>query len=144
MPFAWPAGSVWPRTGSRVVQYMIAASTIPGAPSRMNAQRQPHSPAISPLRVKASTMPRLPPLANRPTALPRSLGGNRSAISDCAGGVEPASPTPTKMRASASCNALVAMPQSMVHSDQMNSEAATTLRRLERSASIATGIARVA
>jgi hypothetical protein len=49
----------------------------------------------------------------------RFSGGTVSAISECAAGVHPASPTPTPIRARASCAKLWAKPQIAVIADQI-------------------------
>ena len=62
---------------------------------------------------------------------------------ELAGGVPPASPTPTPMRASMNCSEVRERPQSALIADQTTSEAARMLRRLERSASQEIGMPKV-
>jgi hypothetical protein len=50
------------------------------------------------------------------------------------GGVPPASPTPTPIRAASICQKVCASPQQRVMKDQRTSAPAMMLRRLERSA----------
>ena len=79
-----------------------------------------------------------------PMAVPRVCVGNRSEMMECDGGVEPASPTPTPIRARASCRKLAAYPQATVMALQMVMAAVTMFRRWLRSANIAMGMPRVA
>jgi hypothetical protein len=84
------------------------------------------------------------PSANTPIAVPRAAGSKRSAMIECEGGDEPASPLPTPMRASASWRKVCADPQSTVITLQTVVAATMMFRRLRRSASIAIGIPSVA
>ena len=60
----------------------------------------------------------------------RFSGGTLSVMSEGAAGVQPASPTPTPMRASSNCTKFCARPHPAVIADQMASAAAISRTRL--------------
>jgi hypothetical protein len=62
---------------------------------------------------------------------------------ELAGGVPPASPTPTPMRASMNCQDVRERPHSALIADHATREAERMLRRLERSASQEIGMPKV-
>ena len=65
----------------------------------MNAERQPYRSAAQPPMSKPSIMRNIGPVFTTPVAAPRWDFGKLSAISASPEGVNPASPTPTVMRA---------------------------------------------
>ena len=60
----------------------------------------------------------------------RLSAGTLSVISECAAGVQPASPTPTPTRASSSCGKVRAAPHAMVIADQIATDQAISETRL--------------
>jgi hypothetical protein len=71
------------------------------------------------------------------------LGGKKSEIREYAGATPPASPIPTPTRAKNSCQKFCAMPQTAVMPLQTTSAPVMIQVRLQRSASIAIGMASV-
>ena len=136
--------SEYPLGGSLTVSCTISASRTPGSPTTKNATRQPYHSLIQPPTKNPIKMPQLIPVPNMAMAVERRSGGYRSAIIECDGGLEPASPTPTPMRSSNSWIKLVAAAHKAVIKLQRKTEKDIRLRRLLRSAHIAIGIPRVA
>ena len=64
-------------------------------------------------------------------ALARLCGGKMSEIMECEGGLPPASPMPTPIRANRSCRQFCTKPLNAVMKLQMNSDRATMSPRLE-------------
>ena len=111
-----------------------SATTKPGSANSRNAARQFQCAAMIP----ASTAP-----VSAPAGLPswtsamvdaRRLRGTTSATSEAAGGVNPASPSPTTSRASASCAKPPACPVTNVAADQTMVASAMIRVRERRSA----------
>ncbi|MNN38326.1 hypothetical protein D3C81_1523180 [compost metagenome] len=119
--------------GTRTVKARISPSSTPGAPMRMNAQRQPCSSAIQPPRPRPTTAPIAGPIRNTARARERRWRGYRSETIATDGAEPPASPTATRMRNISSIAKLVARPQSMVVTLQAMQATATTGLRPIRS-----------
>ena len=113
---------------------------MPGTPSARNAERQPYACATAPAMSAASHAPNGAPSAKIDSAMGRRSAGKQSDTIEVDGGVAPASPTPTPMRAITNCKVVWDMPHSIVKPDHSTRDAATMLRRFERSASHATGM----
>ncbi len=79
------------------------------------------------------------PRENTASAVARRDGGKWSLIRDWAAGRQPASPTPTPVRARASWTKLWARPHTAVMADQTAMQAVISSTRLRRSASRARG-----
>ncbi len=93
-----PWASAYPRGGSVKVKRTNTAISIPGSPTTTKAVRQPYHSLIQPPTRKPISMPQLIPVPNTAIAVARCSFGYKSAMIECDGGLDPASPTPTPMR----------------------------------------------
>ena len=126
--------------GSSSVSTMIAASTNPGMPSTPKTPLHPsESMSIPPMKLAAAA-PTARPSCCMAIALARWPGPYMTAMSDCAAGVHPASPSPIPTRRKHSCVVFWERPLRDVSVDHTMSETARRYLRPHMSAMRANGI----
>src|SRR6266481_7915725 len=119
-----PIASSRPRLGSRTVKKTSTPSSKPGAPRAKKAARHPNAWATAPAKSAPIHAPIGAPKASTDNAMGRRSAGKQSDTIEVEGGVAPASPTPTPMRASTNCTEDKARPQHTVNPDQRIREVA--------------------
>mmetsp|Transcript_11885 Transcript_11885/g.51178 ORF Transcript_11885/g.51178 Transcript_11885/m.51178 type:complete len:213 (-) Transcript_11885:260-898(-) len=126
--------------GSSSVATINAASTNPGMPSTPKTPLQPSESMSMPPMKLAAAVPTARPSCCMAIALARSPGPYMTAMSDCAAGVHPASPSPIPTRRKHSCVVFCDSPLRDVSADQTMSEPARRYLRPHMSAMRANGI----
>src|SRR5690554_1716839 len=97
------AGSSPPLRGSRMKHHTPTAVSTPTTPTQRKAMRHEYAAATEAPKATPIAAPIGGPRLNSPSAVPRVPGGKEAVMIAYEGGTPPASPTPTAMRASASC-----------------------------------------